>query len=624
MSKIHIKLDKQFLTELTGSLDKSALEGNNKLLSLFDMININRQDNKIDVKEIADFVNSIFVQADENNDDEIDKSELENFVKTNRSKFANLKIKAKDILEFFDIFRNQADKSDEKSQRITNPDGSYSIIYEDLKKTDKKDFKETDKNKPQKKEEMSDKVLIKKNFDSNGRLISTETTQGLYTTITDANGKFLAEQKKQDGKVVSERKNDGLTYYYEDNKTTVKLGGTIVSEIITLDNGQTIRKEYDTSWGKTIITTTNETTGEVSHETVYSDKYEFNVRPHCMTSLAEMKALINDELSSDTMRTFLWNGENVIDVISKEDDANFKKTLITGMVNKTIEIAEILGVKSDELKAIQKEIDENGFESVSTDKINDAYATVFKRIEVLEPDISESQIDNKYYHSDKVYTKIFTNSKITIIDKETNQTTNIDLSKMLKPFNSEDREKILDALKDISAEALLDFAAEVTFANGSIAQGEDGYFNYLRDIIVLQGGSCSAETLLHELGHAVDCKGKGSENKFQTMHNAKFRKAFNEEMKAFIKAGNKRCTSYFDRNGTYQVKDSTFLAAESVNDSAYATVDAQEMFAECYALLMLGSVSSEEVIAKYFPNTLQCVKEIVESTRTLSKQQRHV
>jgi len=128
MAKINIKLDKEFLAQLTGSISKSSFDGNKKLQSLFNLINNHKNDNTVDIKEITDFTNSIF-QADTNNDGEIDKSELNTYVKQNENLFKELKIKAKDILEFLNIFKENSDKTDINNQRITNSDGTYSIIF---------------------------------------------------------------------------------------------------------------------------------------------------------------------------------------------------------------------------------------------------------------------------------------------------------------------------------------------------------------------------------------------------------------------------------------------------------------------------------------------------------------
>ena len=44
--------------------------------------------------------------------------------------------------------------------------------------------------------------------------------------------------------------------------------------------------------------------------------------------------------------------------------------------------------------------------------------------------------------------------------------------------------------------------------------------------------------------------------------------------------------------------------------------------AECYTLLILGDCQSKNVILKYFPECLECAKEIIEETRNLPDEER--
>ena len=50
MAKINIKLDKEFLAQLTGSISKSSFDGNKKLQNLFNLINNHKNDNTVDIK----------------------------------------------------------------------------------------------------------------------------------------------------------------------------------------------------------------------------------------------------------------------------------------------------------------------------------------------------------------------------------------------------------------------------------------------------------------------------------------------------------------------------------------------------------------------------------------------
>ena len=57
-------------------------------------------------------------------------------------------------------------------------------------------------------------------------------------------------------------------------------------------------------------------------------------------------------------------------------------------------------------------------------------------------------------------------------------------------------------------------------------------------------------------------------------------------------------------------------------DSNYCTYTQEEMFAECYTLLILGNCKSKNVILKYFPECLECAKEIIKETRNLPDEER--
>ena len=619
MAKINIKLDKQFLSELTGSLNKSFLDGNKKLLSLFDLINNHKKDNTIDIKEITDFANSIFT-ADTNKDGEVDKTELETYVKNNENKFKELKIKAKDILEFLNNFRINADKTDTKNQRITNDDESYSIVYEEL---------ETDDTRHIPKEYQSvfkkdDKVIKKQiNYDKENNIITIETTEGNQKIIKDKDGKVLTTQQLKENVVVSEKKADGLTYYYDGNKTIIKNRfGKTIKEIEVLENDKKIIKDYQKiDSGKTVLTITNEETGEKTQETLYDDSYYVHVREGSVIALRDIKKIFNQPISSDTYHSINYMGKDIIKMLAKEDDKNFQKTYITGMVNKIIELAELIGENPSEVKAIKKEIETKGFDNVSIDKINQAYSKLFEKIEKSNPEFETSKISNKYYTSKYSYTKITMNNKIVIMNSENNKTV-IDKNNLLRVYSQHDKNVIWDVIKDFPAEALVDMAVEVTFSNERVSEGVAAAFNYVFDKIII-GEVVSAEDILHEMGHAIDCKGKGN-NSHQTMHNAKFKQAFKDDMDAFLKGGNKRYILKYDTNNDrYTGKNEVFSEAKSDNDSNYATLSEQEMFAECYALIMLGHCQSEEVINKYFQNTKNCVIEMVENTRKLPKSQRH-
>ena len=77
-----IKLDKNFFDKLNVAVERQYFAGKKTLLGMFDLINTNIVDNKIDKKEFVNFANSILT-ADTNGDTIIDGSELELYIKNN-------------------------------------------------------------------------------------------------------------------------------------------------------------------------------------------------------------------------------------------------------------------------------------------------------------------------------------------------------------------------------------------------------------------------------------------------------------------------------------------------------------------------------------------------------------
>jgi len=612
MAKINIKLDKEFLAQLTGSISKSSFDGNKKLQSLFNLINNHKNDNTVDIKEITDFTNSIF-QADTNNDGEIDKSELNTYVKQNENLFKELKIKAKDILEFLNIFKENSDKTDINNQRITNSDGTYSIIFTEYEIKNKNlSISEVLKRK----DLNLDKYVIKENYDTNNKLLTRENIKGDKRFIKDKDGNFISEQTYQNDRLISERKADGLIYYYEGNKTTIENQiGELKKEIIVLENGETINKEYkEIIHGKTVIISKNEQTGKFSKEYKYDDNYYITVNQGSVIELSKIKKIINEPLSEKNLWIILYCDENLINVLAKEEDINFQKTYITGCVDKLIELAEFVNIESKELIAIKDRIAKEGFESVSIDDIHTAYSALFEKIEKINPSIEQSQIKNEHYISEFNFNKVFTDKEIIIINTENNKKNIINLDELLKPFNENERSYILSQLKSMPAEVLLDLSIDATFYEESVDAGSVGHYNYVKDKIALKGGDYSKDTIIHELGHAIDCIGKNYEN-YATNNSQEFKQLFKKELDTYVAQGNKRCAQHAANNEIITYTDE--------NNENYATLDEQEMFAECYVLLMTGTCNSKNVIEKYFPETLEYASKILGDIRKISPEKRH-
>ena len=239
--------------------------------------------------------------------------------------------------------------------------------------------------------------------------------------------------------------------------------------------------------------------------------------------------------------------------------------------------------------------------------------------EHIEELSNNPKIQNLYYTGKYSYQREFGEDSIKITNTDTNEQSTLDLSGLLAPFNAEDKAKIKEALKLMPAETLLDLNTEVSFSGEATGQGSGGQYSSVVDKILLSGGDLNVETIVHELGHAVDArKTSDGQNLFETS-NEKFISVFNEELSAYKAMG-------FSKSYTihkYGSRDVDIETSSTITGSNYATNSPQEMFAECYTLAMLGQCQSMDTIVKFFPKTFECAKEILAQTRQLSPNQRH-
>jgi len=130
------------------------------------------------------------------------------------------------------------------------------------------------------------------------------------------------------------------------------------------------------------------------------------------------------------------------------------------------------------------------------------------------------------------------------------------------------------------------------------------------------------EIITHEIGHAIDYNGYI----FNTNSSAggKFYEAFKKERKEYQKAGKEVFNpddKDFKIESDYKFNEETG-ELETHRNSVYATRNEREMFAECYAIIMLGDCQSKEHIQKYFPETFKAAKELLREIRQKSDNER--
>jgi len=117
------------------------------------------------------------------------------------------------------------------------------------------------------------------------------------------------------------------------------------------------------------------------------------------------------------------------------------------------------------------------------------------------------------------------------------------------------------------------------------------------------------ETLKYEIIGKVDTDKIG---KYIITYKTKFNNIFKEEMNAYLAAGH---TRYNSKVGDFD--NCYFREGGGRYSSKYATYDEQEMFAECYAMLMTGECKSRDLIEDFFPKTLQVIAKHIEYVRSL-------
>lgn len=230
---------------------------------------------------------------------------------------------------------------------------------------------------------------------------------------------------------------------------------------------------------------------------------------------------------------------------------------------------------------------------------------------------TNTSINNKYWQGDPHNIKR-EGSTFTITNTKTNETREIDLTVLLKNFDtSKERKKFIEQMQKLPAEVLMDMAAEQTtlieldgkteldMGNGATCNAA-GYYTSGTDQIAIYDNS-SIATITHEMGHALDYNKLNGSNKSSVTNSEIYVEIFNEEMEKYLADGNKR----------YDYDDAL------ANPFAYATTNEREMFAECYTLLMTGNCTSKKVIEKYFPRMLSYIKQYVEYNRSHSDSIRH-
>lgn len=234
-----------------------------------------------------------------------------------------------------------------------------------------------------------------------------------------------------------------------------------------------------------------------------------------------------------------------------------------------------------------------------------------EELELEFKDGKKSQIKNKYWQGDK-YLVIKDDNLIKVLNCNTYKKSEINIDDLTEGLSWTQKKLVKRIIKKLPGEVIEDISFELKH----IKHHDDcwaGIYDWWEESAELKTSSSLFNvTLVHELGHAVDCNAKGRE--LCAWEDSEFNKMFKSERQAFLDAGHERCEmTYNPESHSYEYKE---------KHRYYCTTNEAEMFAECYCLLMTGYCNSKECILEYFPQTLNAAKQNLRYIRSQPKSKR--
>lgn len=235
-------------------------------------------------------------------------------------------------------------------------------------------------------------------------------------------------------------------------------------------------------------------------------------------------------------------------------------------------------------------------------------------------EVKNNQIKNENYTGD-IYDIKFVGYKATIINKTKQQTTELDIAKLLdnKYMNEEDKTLFFQELKTLPGEVLADLAIECNFIgnrrrmtaefNKKEYEENGKYYSkkfntagiayYKQEAMLAEP---DATVIIHELGHLLSICKNGiyfSNGEWETEYN----QTFERENEVYLQ----------------------YLKENSEAERHYCSENPREFFAEIYTYLMLGYTgkSDDSVIKKFFPESFKMVKAKISEIRQMKTDERN-
>jgi len=236
--------------------------------------------------------------------------------------------------------------------------------------------------------------------------------------------------------------------------------------------------------------------------------------------------------------------------------------------------------------------------------------------------ITNSQVKTQNYTSPYVYDVVFDGNQVSIYNKTTNKTSKIDIDKIFKDSERKfDKLAIISIMQKLPGE-ILEFIAnekislislydnaskkmQDTFKKRGLAAFSGLYRNDIEQIIV----DASANTIVHEVGHAVDYM---VDSIVLSDRTPVIRKAFWDGLERY-KADGYPVHSLIKSENT----------ADSEKPDYYFSTNPQECWSRVFELLYLGHCDGQEILEKYWGEFIELEKAYIQLVQNAPDNLRH-
>lgn len=360
------------------------------------------------------------------------------------------------------------------------------------------------------------------------------------------------------------------------------------ASIVTKENGEdqslcnnTFMIDQYYKLGKIYIKEDTDHNGKYDKETILSTNKKDNIALNILRLISASNKKINGRL--DFSKCFnIYNYK----LDEKKEEAYFKSM-------------------QEDIKQLSKELEQERKIKLKEEKLYKELLAENKKLEDKYGKFKIHKIDDYNYITEKNGVKYKINLGylyLSVTNMETGENASTNLNNRFANTKYQDREKLTEILKTYPGDVLMDFIKENVKIDTKIEDPKilkemkeknfSGAHINENNTIYFRNGAYSKLDLAHEFGHALD----GGFYDDEGMSSSKeFKDTFNEEFK--------NCK--------------TELPGLSVYRDMYAIENNDEMFAECYTLLMTGKCarSYAGLVSKYFPKTLALVEKYINKRR---------